>query len=51
VQNDLTVAELIEMHGRYYSRRRSVDELIELVELGGGCRTKPARRRFVVSRS
>jgi ABC-2 type transport system ATP-binding protein len=34
VQTDLTVAELIEMYGRYYSRRRSVDELIELVELG-----------------
>jgi ABC-2 type transport system ATP-binding protein len=34
VQGDLTVAELIEMYGRYYSRRRPVDELIELVELG-----------------
>jgi ABC-2 type transport system ATP-binding protein len=34
VQTDLTVAELIGMYGRYYSRRRSVDELIELVELG-----------------
>jgi ABC-2 type transport system ATP-binding protein len=34
VQSDLTVAELIEMYGRYYSRRRPVDELIELVELG-----------------
>jgi ABC-2 type transport system ATP-binding protein len=34
VQNDLTVAELIEMYGRYYTRRRSVDELIELVDLG-----------------
>jgi ABC-2 type transport system ATP-binding protein len=34
VQNDLTVAEVIEMYGRYYSRRRPVDELIELVELG-----------------
>jgi ABC-2 type transport system ATP-binding protein len=33
VQADLTVAELIEMYGRYYSRRRPVDELIELVEL------------------
>jgi ABC-2 type transport system ATP-binding protein len=33
VQTDLTVAELIEMYGRYYSRRRPVDELIELVEL------------------
>ena len=34
VQNDLTVAELIEMYGRYHPRRRPVDELIELVELG-----------------
>ncbi len=34
VQSDLTVAELIEMYGRYYRRRRPVDELIELVELG-----------------
>ncbi len=34
VQSDLTVAELIEMYGRYYSRRRPVDELIELVDLG-----------------
>jgi ABC-2 type transport system ATP-binding protein len=34
VQSDLTVAELIEMYSRYYSRRRPVDELIELVELG-----------------
>jgi ABC-2 type transport system ATP-binding protein len=33
VQDDLTVAELIEMYGRYYSRRRPVDELISLVEL------------------
>ncbi len=34
VQNDLTVAELLEMYGRYHARRRPVDELIELVELG-----------------
>jgi ABC-2 type transport system ATP-binding protein len=34
VQNDLTVAELIEMYGRYYTRRRPVNEVIELVELG-----------------
>ena len=34
VQGDLTVYELIEMYGRYYERRRSPDELIELVELG-----------------
>ena len=34
VQTDLTVAELIEMYGRYYARRsRSVDELMELVDL------------------
>ena len=33
VQNDLTVTELVEMYGRYYSRRRPVDEVIELVEL------------------
>jgi ABC-2 type transport system ATP-binding protein len=34
VQTDLTVAELIEMYGRYYTRRRPVDEVIELVDLG-----------------
>jgi ABC-2 type transport system ATP-binding protein len=33
VQTDLTVAELIEMYGRYHERRRPVDEVIELVEL------------------
>ena len=33
VQRDLTVAELLEMYGRYYSRRRPVDEVIEVVEL------------------
>jgi ABC-2 type transport system ATP-binding protein len=33
VQSELTVAELIEMYGRYYTRRRPVDELIELVDL------------------
>jgi ABC-2 type transport system ATP-binding protein len=33
VQSFLTVAELIEMYGRYYSRNRPVDEVIELVEL------------------
>ncbi len=33
VQTNLTVAELIEMYGRYYEQRRGVDELIELVEL------------------
>jgi ABC-2 type transport system ATP-binding protein len=34
VQRDLTVAELVEMYGRYYPRPRPVDEVIELVELG-----------------
>ena len=34
VQKDLTVAELLEMYGRYHARRRPVDEVIELVELG-----------------
>ena len=34
VQTDLTVRELIEMYGRYYTRGRPVDELIELVDLG-----------------
>ncbi len=34
VQSDLTVAELVEMYGRYHERRRPVDEVIELVELG-----------------
>jgi ABC-2 type transport system ATP-binding protein len=33
VQSDLTVAELVEMYGRYNSRRHPVDEVIELVEL------------------
>jgi ABC-type multidrug transport system ATPase subunit len=33
VQQDLTVAELVEMYGRYYARRRPVDEVIEVVEL------------------
>jgi ABC-2 type transport system ATP-binding protein len=35
VQSDLTVAELIEMYGRYHLRRRPVEELVELVELEG----------------
>jgi ABC-2 type transport system ATP-binding protein len=34
VQNDLTVRELIEMYGRYHPRRRPIDEVIDLVELG-----------------
>ncbi|MGO9954866.1 MAG: ABC transporter ATP-binding protein [Solirubrobacteraceae bacterium] len=33
VQLDLTVAELVEMYGRYHVRRRPVDEVIDLVEL------------------
>jgi ABC-2 type transport system ATP-binding protein len=33
VQEDLTVAQLVEMYGRYYVRGRPVDEVIELVEL------------------
>ncbi|MGA2471362.1 MAG: ABC transporter ATP-binding protein [Solirubrobacteraceae bacterium] len=33
VQTGLTVAELIDMYGRYHLRRRSVEELIEIVEL------------------
>ncbi|HZV74326.1 MAG TPA: ABC transporter ATP-binding protein [Conexibacter sp.] len=33
VQDELTVAELIEMYGRWYERPRPADELIELVRL------------------
>jgi ABC-2 type transport system ATP-binding protein len=33
VQPELSVAELLEMYGRYYPRRQRVDELIELVDL------------------
>ncbi len=33
VQNDLSVAELVEMYGRYHVKQRPVDEVIELVEL------------------
>jgi ABC-2 type transport system ATP-binding protein len=33
VQPDLTVAELIQMYGRYYSRRLPVGDVIDLVEL------------------
>jgi ABC-2 type transport system ATP-binding protein len=33
VQSFLTVAELLEMYGRYYFRSRPVDEVIEVVEL------------------
>ena len=33
VQGDLTVAELLEMYGRYHVRSRPVDEVLALVEL------------------
>ena len=33
VQSDLTVAELVEMYGRYHVRSRGVDEVLALVEL------------------
>ena len=33
VQNELSVAELLEMYGRYHLRSRPVDEVLELVEL------------------
>jgi ABC-2 type transport system ATP-binding protein len=33
VQRNLTVREVLAMYGSYYPRRRSVDELLELVEL------------------
>jgi ABC-2 type transport system ATP-binding protein len=33
VQRDLTVAELVDMYGRYHAARRPVDEVIDLVEL------------------
>jgi ABC-2 type transport system ATP-binding protein len=33
IQEELTVGELLEMHGRWYSRSLAPDELIELVEL------------------
>jgi ABC-2 type transport system ATP-binding protein len=34
VQNDLSVAELLEMYGSYHLHPRPVDEVLELVELG-----------------
>jgi ABC-2 type transport system ATP-binding protein len=34
LQEELTVAELLTMYRRYHVRKRDVDELIELVELG-----------------
>jgi ABC-2 type transport system ATP-binding protein len=35
IQQDLSVAELLEMYGRYHLHPRPVDEVLELVELGG----------------
>jgi ABC-2 type transport system ATP-binding protein len=43
VQGELTVAELLEMYGRYHARRRPIDELIELVGLADK-RDERARR-------
>jgi ABC-2 type transport system ATP-binding protein len=43
VQDDLTVGELLEMYGRYHRRRRSADELIELVELDAKRNTRASR--------
>src|ERR1700690_3431933 len=43
VQDDLTVGELLEMYARYHQRRRSPDELIELVELDAKRDTRAAR--------
>jgi ABC-2 type transport system ATP-binding protein len=34
IQQDLSVAELLEMYGRYHLHPRPVDEVLELVELG-----------------
>ncbi|MFZ0384863.1 MAG: ABC transporter ATP-binding protein [Solirubrobacteraceae bacterium] len=34
VQNDLSVAELLEMYGSYHLHPRPIDEVLELVELG-----------------
>jgi ABC-2 type transport system ATP-binding protein len=42
VQADLTVGELLEMYGRYHRRRRSPDDLIELVELDAKRDTRAA---------
>jgi ABC-2 type transport system ATP-binding protein len=42
VQTDLTVGELLEMYGRYHRRRRSPDDLIELVELDAKRDTRAA---------
>ena len=34
IQRDLSVAELLEMYGRYHLRPRPINEVLELVELG-----------------
>ena len=47
VQPELTVAELLAMYGRYYPRRRPVDELVELVGLEG---KRDARVRHALGR-
>jgi ABC-2 type transport system ATP-binding protein len=43
VQDDLTVGELLEMYGRYHRRRRSVEELVALVELDAKRDTRAAK--------
>jgi ABC-2 type transport system ATP-binding protein len=40
ISQDLTVGELLEMHARWYSRSRPVDELIGLVELDASRNTR-----------
>jgi ABC-type multidrug transport system ATPase subunit len=35
IQQDLSVAELLEMYGRYHLHPRPIDDVLELVELGG----------------
>ena len=40
ISQDLTVGELLEMHSRWYSRSRPVDELIALVELDASRETR-----------
>jgi ABC-2 type transport system ATP-binding protein len=51
LKDDLTVRELIEMYGRYHQRRRAVDEVIKLVELGPSrdVQAKEALRRAATS--
>jgi len=40
LSQDLTVGELLEMHARWYSRSRPIDELIALVELDASRNTR-----------